>query len=179
MLLNPNTSVLLVLDSLPPNASIAPESITSVNKLIAAATLVSAPAFAAHSPSGISHLSGIATSYSTATITSHDFDATAADLSTTLLGQSIASTGRTQLIVCGHWLEADVTLAVLRALAIGYDTFFPVDAAPVRDPHHTSITHMRLVHAGAVPTTTAQILREWSALTRASATSADLLALLD
>jgi hypothetical protein len=179
LLLNPNTSVLLVLDSSAPKASIDSESITSVNQLIAAATLVAAPAFVGHSPSGTSHLSGMATTYSTACATSHDFDATAADLSTTLLGQIIAATGRTQLIVCGHWLEADVTLAVLRALAIGYDTFFPVDAAPAYDLQHTSIAHMRLVHAGAAPTTTAQILREWSALTRPSATSNALLALLD
>jgi hypothetical protein len=179
LLLNPNTSILLVLDSSAPNASIEAVSIASVNQLIAAATLVAAPAFVAHSPNRTTHLSNITATYSSASAAPHDFDATAADFSTTSLGQIIAATGRTQLIVCGHWLEADVTLAVLRALAIGYDTFFPVDAAPTYDLQHISIAHMRLVHAGAAPTTTAQILREWSALTRPSATSNALLALLD
>jgi hypothetical protein len=179
LLLSPNTSVLLVLNSPAPNLSVDPGSVARVDQLIVAATLVAAPAFAALSPSGALNPSVVSAPYSTSSTASHDFDATAADFSTTFLGKAIAATGRTQLIVCGHWLEEAVTLATLRALAVGYDTFVPVDAAPAYDPQHTSIAHMRLVHAGAAPTTTAQILCEWSALTRPSATSNALLALLD
>jgi hypothetical protein len=54
-----------------------------------------------------------------------------------------------------------VTFIALPALAGGFDVFILMDAAPAREKDaHGPAVH-RLVQAGAVPTTTRQLVTEW------------------
>jgi hypothetical protein len=77
------------------------------------------------------------------------------------LADALTAGGRTSLILCGFWLETAVTFVALPALAGGFDVFVLLDAAPARgkDSHGPAVH--RLVQAGAVPTTTQQLVGEW------------------
>jgi nicotinamidase-related amidase len=77
------------------------------------------------------------------------------------LADALAAEGRASLILCGFWLETAVTFVALPALAGGFDVFVLLDAAPARgkDAHGPAVH--RLVQAGAVPTTTQQLVVEW------------------
>jgi nicotinamidase-related amidase len=77
------------------------------------------------------------------------------------LADALAADGRASLILCGFWLETAVTFVALPALAGGFDVFVLMDAAPARgqDAHGPALH--RLVQAGAVPTTTQQLVVEW------------------
>jgi hypothetical protein len=77
------------------------------------------------------------------------------------LADALAAEGRASLILCGFWLETAVTFVALPALAGGFDVFVLMDAAPARakDAHGPAVH--RLVQAGAVPTTTQQLVVEW------------------
>jgi nicotinamidase-related amidase len=77
------------------------------------------------------------------------------------LADALAVGGRASLILCGFWLETAVTFVALPALAGGFDVFVLMDAAPARgkDAHGPAVH--RLVQAGAVPTTTRQLVTEW------------------
>ena len=73
---------------------------------------------------------------------------------------SQASAGRS-LIVCGFWLETTVTFLVLPALASGFEVFVLMDATPAREDTAARPATDRLLHAGAVPITTRQLIAEW------------------
>jgi hypothetical protein len=77
------------------------------------------------------------------------------------LADALAAEGRASLILCGFWLETAVTFVALSALASGFDVFVLMDAAPAhaKDTHGPAVH--RLVQAGAVPTTTRQLVTEW------------------
>jgi nicotinamidase-related amidase len=77
------------------------------------------------------------------------------------LADALAAEGRTCLILCGFWLETAVTFVALPALAGGFDVFVLMDAAPARGSDAHSPAVHRLVQAGAVPTTTQQLVTEW------------------
>lgn len=78
------------------------------------------------------------------------------------IGAALAEGGRACLVLCGFWLEGSVTFAALNALADGFDVFVLLDACPSgeRDAQNHAIN--RLLQAGVVPLTTAQLVREWA-----------------
>lgn len=80
------------------------------------------------------------------------------------LGQAISATGRNQIITAGLWLEEAVTLLALNCLAVGFDTYVAGDATAVIDTANERAARSRLTQAGAVPTSTDQVIREWAAL---------------
>lgn len=80
------------------------------------------------------------------------------------LGQAISATGRNQIIIAGLWLEEAVTLLALNCLAVGFDTYVVGDATAMIDTANERAARARLTQAGAVPTSTEQVIREWAAL---------------
>jgi nicotinamidase-related amidase len=73
----------------------------------------------------------------------------------------LAAENRTSLIVCGFWLETTVTFLVLPALASGFEVFILIDATPASAAREARPATDRLLHAGAVPITTRQLIAEW------------------
>jgi Isochorismatase family len=78
-------------------------------------------------------------------------------------GRALAQTGRSSVLLCGHWLEEYITFAAIKALSEGYDAYILADASPTRDGNAREMALLRLVQAGVVPTTTRQVIREWAA----------------
>lgn len=76
---------------------------------------------------------------------------------------AIASTERPSIVIAGFWLEEAVTFGVLSALGEGYDTYAVFDVTPALDTPTANVAQQRLIHAGAVPTITGQVIREWAA----------------
>ena len=76
---------------------------------------------------------------------------------------SIHSENRSNLYICGFWLDDAVTFAALNALADGYDTYLLVDVSAARFPETREPAIERLIQAGVVPTTSFQIVSEWMA----------------
>jgi Isochorismatase family len=77
------------------------------------------------------------------------------------LASALAMQNRASLILCGFWLETNVTFIALPALASGFDVFVLLDAAPARAEEARRPATDRLLHAGAVPLTTLQLVAEW------------------
>lgn len=94
------------------------------------------------------------------------------------LGRAIADTGRNQIIIAGLWLEEAVTLLALNCLAVGFDTYVAGDATATIDTACETAARARLTQAGAVPTSTEQVIREWAALQESAEHSAELAAYL-
>ena len=69
---------------------------------------------------------------------------------------------RTRLLIAGSNLEDAITFECLEALAEGFDVFLPTDLIIVSRPNFATFHWDRLKQAGAVPTTMAQMLDEWS-----------------
>jgi hypothetical protein len=67
------------------------------------------------------------------------------------------------LLVCGSYLEEQVSFAVQYLLAKGYAVYLLRDLITVQSPGHEYIHDQRLLHAGAISTTTRQLLYEWIA----------------
>ena len=74
---------------------------------------------------------------------------------------ALAAQDRSSLILCGFWLETTVTFLALPALASGFDVFIATDVAPARSEDVGRPAMDRLLHAGAVPSTTLQLVAEW------------------
>jgi Isochorismatase family len=177
MVLNPSSSALVVIDSVVRNLPSDAIEVTRSKQLLAAAALLPIPIFIVGCPTGDASANNAGSPYSAAAAR-YDFEATVTDLSTTALGRAIAATGRLQLVICGHWLEEAVTLASLRAISVGYDTYLPIDAVVAYDALLESVVHTRLAHAGIVLTSAAQVVREWAALSGSKSVSDGLLQLL-
>jgi nicotinamidase-related amidase len=77
------------------------------------------------------------------------------------LDTALAAQRKASLVVCGFWLETTVTFLVLPALACGFDVFLALDVTPARAEDARGPAEHRLVQAGAVPTTAAQLVSEW------------------
>lgn len=78
------------------------------------------------------------------------------------LGMVLAAEGRASLILCGFWLERNITFAALNALADGFDVFVLMDACPTCEDHTKDAATQRLLQAGIVPLTITQMVREWA-----------------
>jgi Isochorismatase family len=77
------------------------------------------------------------------------------------LAVALAGQTREALILCGFWIETSVTFIALPALASGFDVFIIMDATPARVEDARRAAVDRLLQAGAVPTTTRQLVAEW------------------
>lgn len=163
-MLHPLKSFLVVVDAPASNTHTTSVPLTELQLLTDASALLAVPTLAARYPDTPS--SGLIAAVSPVWRSAGEigFDPAAVDWVTTPLGRAIALTGRCQLIVCGIWLEEAITLLTLKCLAHGIDTYIPVDATAAITQSHATAAHSRLIQAGAVPTTSGQVLREWGAL---------------
>ena len=160
-----STSAVLLVDA-PPSQSVSLSAhlVSSSRRMLDAASLADVPTIvglypAADQPGVIAmslNLDDTAPTFA--------FDPTPEDWPSSALGAALAATGRNQVVVLGVWLEEAVTWLALNCLSVGLDTYVPADATPAFDAANESAARARLTQAGAVPTTTAQIIREWAAL---------------
>lgn len=95
---------------------------------------------------------------------SYPFEPATAAWAATSLGKAIAETGRSQLVICGYWLEDAVTLLAAHAMRAGLDTYVAIDGCGCLDSSSRGTLQARLTQFNAVVTTTRQIAREWAAL---------------
>ena len=81
---------------------------------------------------------------------------------------SIASKGKTESRLClllgGSHLEDHITLCALYGLAEGLEVHLLKDCVISQQPQFDSVYIAKLVQAGVVPTTLAQLLLQWTAL---------------
>lgn len=78
------------------------------------------------------------------------------------LAATLAAHRRRSLVLAGFWLETRVTFMALPALATGFEVFVVIDATAARVAGARSAAIHRLLHAGAVLTTTHQLIGEWT-----------------
>ena len=78
------------------------------------------------------------------------------------IAQFNADGQRNRLLVEGPQLEDVVTFLTLEALAFGFDVYLLTDAIETLSPSIASFHWDQLYQAGAVPTSVAQMLREWA-----------------
>lgn len=69
---------------------------------------------------------------------------------------------RHRLLICGAFLEKQVSVSALRMLAEGYDVYILEDLVVAESQKHATIHDGRLLQAGAIPTTMLQLLYEWT-----------------
>lgn len=104
------------------------------------------------------------------------FEPAAQVWATTELARAIAATSRSQLVICGYWLEDSLTLLAAHAMRSGLDVYVAIDASGQLDPAHSDIVRTRLTQFNAVVTTVRQVIREWAALAADEKLSATLVA---
>jgi hypothetical protein len=68
---------------------------------------------------------------------------------------------RKVLLICGQFLEKQVSFAAHYLLLKGYAVHLLRDLIVTEFPDHALIHDQRLLHAGAVSTTTRQLMYEW------------------
>ncbi len=75
--------------------------------------------------------------------------------------EAVKKTGRRQLIFAALWTEICLAYPVIHSLADGYDVFFVTDASGgmSREAHDMGV--LRMIQAGATPTTWAGVMSEW------------------
>jgi Isochorismatase family len=77
------------------------------------------------------------------------------------LATNSESKRRSRLLVAGGYLEEQITVSAMHALALGYEVFLLKDFIATRTIDHLQAFDMRLFQAGVVPTTLHQLLYEW------------------
>jgi nicotinamidase-related amidase len=75
--------------------------------------------------------------------------------------QAIKATNRKKLIIAGLWTEVCVNMPTLEALKEGFEVYVVSDASGGTTKEAHEMTIARLVQAGAVPVTWAQVALEW------------------
>ena len=160
-----STSAVLLVDAPPSQGvSLSAHVVSSSRRMLDAASLAAVPTiislYPAAPPPGVIaksvHLNGQALTF--------PFDPAPEDWPSSPLGAALAASGRNQVVVLGVWLEEAVTWLALNCLSVGLDTYIAADATPAIDAGNAPAARARLTQAGAVPTTTEQIIREWAAL---------------
>ena len=75
--------------------------------------------------------------------------------------EAVKKTGRRQLIFAALWTEICLAYPVIHSLADGYDVFFVTDASggTSREAHDVAV--LRMIQAGATPTTWMGVMSEW------------------
>ncbi len=108
----------------------------------------------------------------------HDLPPTSVEWSESPLGAAVAGSNRTSLVLCGFWLECTATFTALAANAEGLDVAVLMDVTPhwLAESRQPAID--RLLQAGVVPMTTAQLIMEWTEGAVSTATKQQLISLL-
>lgn len=75
--------------------------------------------------------------------------------------QAVVATGRKKLVMAALWTEICLTHPVLSALADGYEVYFVVDASGGSSTVAHEMGVQRMIQAGAIPVTWAQVMSEW------------------
>lgn len=166
LLLEPADTILLAVASpgLGSNATRVPGA-ARIGHFIQAAAATAVPVLEAHYPeTGIASVRTPVFTQAT-TYLPNLLEVEPRDWSATTLGRDVANLNRTSLIVVGYWLEEAVTFLVLRSLAHSYRVYIVLDALTAENAGTEDAARQRLVFAGAIPTTTHQIVREWAATT--------------
>jgi hypothetical protein len=70
---------------------------------------------------------------------------------------------RNMLFLCGGHLEEQISFSAHFLLETGFDTRLIRDMISVRDAEHTQFHDQRLIHSGALPLTSKQLVYEWIA----------------
>jgi hypothetical protein len=70
---------------------------------------------------------------------------------------------RSVLFLCGGYLDEQVSFAAHFLLEVGFDTRLIRDLIAARDADHMQFHDQRLIHSGALPTTSRQLVYEWMA----------------
>ena len=177
-MLDPKTTCLVLLDALTPSIGDKPLPLSAIRVLLRASKLLSVPLFVARFPDAPGPWLLASALTAEGLVPNQVFDPATPNWASTQLGLAVAATDCSQMIVCGLCLEEAVTLLSLKGLSVGLDTYVPVDATSAFESAHAFALHARLTQAGAVPTTTAQIVREWAAMTDVSTQKTALLSLL-
>ncbi|MFS4458479.1 isochorismatase family protein [Bdellovibrio sp. HCB2-146] len=75
--------------------------------------------------------------------------------------KAVKATGKKRLIFCALWTEICLAFPVVDALADGYEVAIVVDAVGGQSKVEHEMAVWRMVHAGAVTSTTAATIAEW------------------
>lgn len=182
-LLKPAESILLILDPRSENlervdsASRDPTArkLTSAHL---AAQLVGVPTHLASNATLGPAKSWIAIAATTGAANSHDLPPASVQWRESPLGMALAASERNSLVLCGFWLECTATFTALAANAEGIDVAVLVDATPnwLAETKQPAID--RLIQAGVVPMTTAQMIMEWAEGAASASTRQQLMSLL-
>lgn len=94
------------------------------------------------------------------------------------LGKALTATNRANLVLCGFWLECTVTFTALTTIVEGIDVSILMDATPSWLAETKQPAIDRLMQAGVVPMTTAQMVMEWAEVETSLTLKQELIALL-
>jgi hypothetical protein len=94
----------------------------------------------------------------------HDFISTLVlDEIVQKLGQPMPHGPRKILLICGAFLEEQISLAAQYMLVTGFAVYLLRELVIAKSPEHASIHDLRLIQTGARPTTLQQLVYEWMA----------------
>lgn len=182
-LLTPAESILLILDPRPEHlerldsASRGPTThkLTTAHR---AAQLSAVPTHLASNSTLGPAKSWIALAAPIVDAYSHDLPPTSVQWNESALGIALAKSDRNSLVLCGFWLECTATFTALAANAEGIDVAVLMDATPhwLAETKQPAID--RLMQAGVVPMTTAQMIIEWAGSAISVSTRQQLMSLL-
>jgi hypothetical protein len=79
------------------------------------------------------------------------------------IGEPALNDPRIILLICGTFLEEQISLAAQYMLVTGFEVYLLRGLVVPKSPNHANIYDLRLVQAGAVPTTLQQLVYEWMA----------------
>lgn len=82
---------------------------------------------------------------------------------TSQLGAPRPSHPREIVLVCGAYLEEQISLAAHFLLITGYPIFLLRDLIAAKSGQHSYVHYLRLTQSGAVATTSQQLIYEWAA----------------
>jgi hypothetical protein len=147
-LLKPCECSVLILDSAGEASDREPEVVARRDRIVRAAALCGVPAFRAAGE----HAPVLVHDAASTTQTSYPPPMPGSAWAETPIGLALAKASRTSLLICGYWLDENITFSALNALGEGYDVFLLTDASPPLDIGERHIAILRLVQAGIVPT---------------------------
>jgi Isochorismatase family len=165
MLLDPASSSLVIVDVNVGSATTTSTVVDHLTIALSAAGLATVPILLTHSDGPGTGAISTLLSIAPFSLPSHPLDTHVKTWSSSSLGRALSKAGKTQIIICGAWLEEGVTGLALRAYSLGLEVFLLTDAVAARNSNAHDVHMARLVQAGIVPTTVDQMILEWAAMT--------------
>lgn len=182
-LLKPAESILLILDPRPEHLErLESSSREATTRKLAmahrAAQMASVPTHLASNGTSELAAAWIGLAAPIIAANTHDLLPTSVQWSESPLGMVLAASDRNSLVLCGFWLECTATFTALAANAEGIDVAVLMDATPhwLAETKQPAID--RLMQAGVVPMTTAQMIMEWAECATSASTKQPLISLL-